>query len=145
MAIEKLAASIAIQKIVAKGSTVTLPERCSAGNAPRCSLHGDTPNCPVPQNPIGKRELEAARIKSSPNGKSHQETTRWRGRAIRTSPATVRKIPIPPCLGPPARKTAISSAAKSSRKASRELLPPCARVGERRGSREFMGKSTRLS
>jgi hypothetical protein len=44
---------------------------------------------------------------------------------IITTPATDRKTPIPPCLGPPARNTATNSATQSNTKANREKLRPC--------------------
>jgi hypothetical protein len=49
---------------------------------------------------------------------------------IMTNPAVSRKIPIPPCLGPPARKTATNSATSNRVKASNERSRPEGRPEE---------------
>jgi hypothetical protein len=64
--------------------------------------------------------MESARIKSVPKPQIQLGEVQESGIKMRTIPAVIRKIPIPPCLGPPARKTATNTAAISWEKASSE-------------------------
>jgi hypothetical protein len=64
--------------------------------------------------------MESARIKSVPKPQIQLGEMQESGIKMRTIPAVIRKIPIPPCLGPPAKKTATNSAAISREKASSE-------------------------
>jgi hypothetical protein len=74
--------------------------------------------------------MESARIKSVPKPQIQLGEVQESGIKMRTIPAVIRKIPIPPCLGPPAKKTATNSAAISREKASSERLRPCGKPDE---------------
>jgi hypothetical protein len=68
--------------------------------------------------------MESARIKSVPKPQIQLGEVQESGIKMRTIPAVIRKIPTPPCLGPPAKKTATNSAAISREKASSERSRP---------------------
>jgi hypothetical protein len=74
--------------------------------------------------------MESARIKSAPIPQIHRGEVQESGINMRTIPAVIRKIPIPPCLGPPAKKTATKADAISRVKASSERSRPCGEPDE---------------